>query len=567
MRTRERENERQESEQKKDKGLKREPRLILFSVIPGLLGGVLLELGRILEGGGSVAQAGMGNLLRSLIWGAVLSALLHVLLSRTCLKEICADGGKEIPVFRKKWFLITWLFLFVCWIPAFLAYYPTLWTYDANMQIPALRGMAPTTHHPLLHTLFLETIVQIGSRPGNYETGMALLSLIQMLLLSGMFAYGIEKARGWSCGRLCRGLMLCFFAFFPVHPILSVSMTKDVLFSGLWLICLLLLYDMLDGPEKFFHSVKKQVVFLIFVCLMLSFRSNAIYAFAAAALLGVLVFHRKYRKRLAVLCLAGICLYGGFQSVLYYAMGAEDGEPQEAYCVPMQCLVGTALRHPELIPEDETGQLLMGVVPRDLFSENLADNFDPHLADPVKERWRRMDPEDFEAGELIKTWISYGLKYPLDYIDIWGSLTLGAWYPFDTTHADIYEGERQGYLLTDFQKNSAMNMERPASKWPWMESLYEKIATENVHQKIPVISLLFAPAAYSWITFFCILQAVFRKKYGELLPLGMLFFYWGTIMLGPAALVRYLYPLIVSAPFMLGRIRRVRTCPSQAEAE
>ena len=91
MRTRERENERQESEQKKDKGLKREPRL----------------------------------------------------------------------------------FLFVCWIPAFLAYYPTLWTYDANMQIPALRGMA-------------------------------LLSLIQMLLLSGMFAYGIEKARGWSCGCLCR---------------------------------------------------------------------------------------------------------------------------------------------------------------------------------------------------------------------------------------------------------------------------------------------------------------------------------------------------------------------------
>lgn len=300
------------------------------------------------------------------------------------------------------------------------------------------------------------------------------------------------------------------------------------------------------------------------LCLMLSLRSNAVYAYAAGAVLGIFLFHKKYRKRLAVLSLSGLCLYGAFQGALFYAMGAEKGEPQEAYCVMMQCLVGTALRHPELIPEDETGQLLMGVVPRDLFSENLADNFDPHLADPVKERWRRMNADDFDGGALLGAWFRYGVEYPLDYVDIWGTLTLGAWYPFDTTHADIYEGERQGYLLTDFQENAVMEMERPASKWPWMEKQYEKIATENVHQEIPVLSLLFAPASYSWVVFFCILQAAYRKRFGELFPLGMLFFYWGTIMLGPAALVRYLYPLIVSAPFILGRIRRIRPCHPQA---
>ena len=537
-------------------------RLGAFSAVPGFLAGFLLEMGRVLEAGGSVRQMGLGSLARMVLWGVLFTVVLMVLLPNKRAKEATQGGSpwqmvsrQEALGFSRKWFLLGWGILFLSWVPAFLAYYPALWTYDVWAQVPAIRGIAPTTHQPLLHTLYVETLVQIGSKPGNYEVGMALLSLSQMLALSGMISYAIEFTRKWGLGKWGRCLLLLFSAIFPVHAILSVSVTKDVLFSGCFLVCCIKAYDMLDEPQTFFCTRKKWISFLVFAGLMCLLRSNGIYVFVVWTLLAVWLFHKEYRSRFLALCLSVICLFLVTEKGLEIGMGAEEGPAQEAYCVPMQCLVGTAIRHPELIPEDGAGELLLGVVPRDLFSDDLEKNFDPHLADPVKERWQRMDREDFSGTALLKTWIAYGLQYPLDYMDIWGSLTLGAWYPFDETHAYIYasEGERQGYLLTDFKYITEMEMERPESKWPAMERLYEKIATENVHQDIPGISLLFAPATWCWLLFFCMIRALYLRKYRELIPMGLLFLYWGTVMLGPTILVRYLYPVMLGAPFVLAR--------------
>lgn len=552
-------------------------RLFIFSAVTGLVGGSLLEIGRILESGGTLHQFGPGNLARILICSLLLAVTCGFLLSHLAFSGAAWSVGSaqsmgefsEQTAFQRRYFLLLWLGILLCWLPVLLAYYPTLWTYDVDTQVPALRGIAPTTHHPLLHTLYLETLVQVGSSEGHYETGMLLLSLSQMLMMSGIFAYAIEKTRTWSCRRWVRILLFLFFALFPVNSILSISMTKDVLFSGCFLICFLKLYELAENPESYFaasrrssrtiafyaapHSVGRITVFLLFGVLMLSLRSNAVYVMVVLLPVGFLLSKKGFRRSFGLLLLSLLCLYGGFQTLLYHAMGAEDGEAQEAYCVPMQCLVGTALRHPELIPEDETGQLLMGIVPRDLFSEDLSDNFDPHLADPVKERWRRMDPEDFDGIALLKTWVSYGLQYPVDYADIWGTLSLGAWYPLDTTHGHIYAG--QGYLLTDFKAISVMQMERPASRLPWLRDLLEKIATENVQENIPVISLLFAPATYVWVMLFCIVLALYRRQYAQLLPLALLFLYWGTVLLGPCILVRYLYPVMVTVPLLLCRLQ------------
>jgi len=164
--------------------------------------------------------------------------------------------------------------------------------------------------------------------------------------------------------------------------------------------------------------------------------------------------------------------------------------------------------------------------------------------------------DNVDGAALLKTWAAYGLKYPMDYVDVWGNLTLGAWYPMNKTHANIYhrEGGRQvGYLLTDYKYIHEMEMERPESKWPALEQLYEKIATENVHQDVPGLSLLFAPATYCWIAAFYMILALYQKRYKELLPLGLLFLYWGTVMLGPTILVRYLYPVILTVPFVISR--------------
>lgn len=527
------------------------------ALVLGIGAGLLLTFGRILEAGGSLSHMGIGSLLQLLVCSMLFTAAGGVLFARIDYKkEVSQVQGKLI--FSRRCFFLFWAGLFVCWIPVFLAYYPVIWAYDVGQQVPTVRGMIPTTQHPLLHTLYLDTVVRIGGRPGHYEPGMCLLSFSQMLAMSGMYAYGIEHTRRWGCSKWCRIALFGFFAFLPFHSILSVSMTKDVLFSGCWLICVLKLFELIDRPEAFFRSGKSMASFVLFLGLMLLLRSNAVYAFIPGMAVGIVVLRRLQWKRFAVLCLCGLCLYGSVEAILFSVMDAQKGYPQEPYCVPMQCLVGTALRHPELIPEYGSGELLMDVIPRDWFSEELERDFDPHLADPVKERWWRLEGEAFSPGHLLKVWVSYGIQYPLDYLDIWGTLTLGAWYPLDKTHGhiyDSYESERQGYLLTDYKNVPGIDMERPASRWPWLEGMYEKCATENLHEKIPVVSLVFAPASYCWLMLFCILLAWYRRRYRELLPLGLLFFYWCTVLLGPAVLVRYLYPVMVTVPFFLCRLR------------
>ncbi len=533
------------------KNVKITRRRCLFSVIPAIVAAFLLEAGRILQSGESLHAFGPGNLLRVLAYALVLIVLLFFLFGLDFKSKETGCLERTRKKFRAKYFLLIWLAVFVCYIPAFLAYYPTIWAYDVYAQVPSISGMVPTTLHPLLHTLFIDTIVQIGHEGDNYETGMALLSLIQMLIMSGIFSYAIEIAYTWGCKRPARILLFVFFAIFPVNSILSVSMTKDVLFSGCLLVCCLKLYDMIDCPDSFYHSWGKIVTFILFTCLMLSLRNQAIYVFAVVMVVGLVLFKRKNRIRFLLIGLAGIVAFFGLQVGLYNGMNAEKGPSKEAYAVPMQCLFGTAILHPELIPEYGEGELLYGLVPRDAYDENLENNFKPYLVDPVKELW----PDDVDTAALLKTWVRYGLKYPVDYATIWGNLTRGAWYPFDTSHANIYESERQGYLLSDFKILYGMNLERPASKWPALENLYEKIATENVHQNIPVVSLLFAPATYCWIMLFAILLCLYRKRFEELLPLGFLFFYWGTILLGPTVIVRYVYPIIVTIPLVLCRMK------------
>ncbi|MDE7198047.1 MAG: hypothetical protein K2O15_04095, partial [Lachnospiraceae bacterium] len=73
----------------------------------------------------------------------------------------------------------------------------------------------------------------------------------------------------------------------------------------------------------------------------------------------------------------------------------------------------------------------------------------------------------------------------------------------------------------------------------------------NVYSKLPVVRILFAPALYWWLLYLCIVTAVYRKRYQEIFPLVFLTAYYLTLLLSPAVLVRYMYPIIATIPVIL----------------
>lgn len=507
-----------------------------------------LAYGRLL------AQSDSTQLLNALFIGqwallfVLFSVLNHFLFKK--VEQIQTESESFGESVNVKQFLKTGGLIFICWFPVFLAYYPTIWAYDVYAQVPVTAGYPWSLKHPLLHTIYIQGLLLIGKRLGSYEIGMVLMSLIQMLILSGVYSFCIETALTWTKKKKkwIRIGLIGLFGLAVYHSVLSVSMTKDVFFTGACCLLFVLTADEIIKQKD--HTIP--LILISFI--VLSFRNNAIVSYIAWILLVVCFVRNK--KRWLMISLCSILSFGGVQLALTARLHAQPGPIEEAYSVPMQCLTGIAVRHPELVPEYGTNQKLFGLISRDKLPEDLSAVLKPSIADPVKQQWINANELTDQGGELILTWMKMAVRYPHDTMDIWGKLELGAWFPFDTTHANIYSvypnlQERQGYLLTDFKNIKAMHMKRPPSKLPWLESLLEKVTTDNIHQRIPVVSLFFAPATYIWIVLYLMAILFYASKWKESIPILFIVLLWGTILLGPTIVVRYMYPIMATVPFII----------------
>ena len=63
--------------------------------------------------------------------------------------------------------------------------------------------------------------------------------------------------------------------------------------------------------------------------------------------------------------------------------------------------------------------------------------------------------------------------------------------------------------------------------------------------------MLFKPATYCWVMFFAMMGLIYVKKYKKLVVCMLPFWYLMTMLLGPTALVRYVYPIMLVTPIML----------------
>jgi hypothetical protein len=255
-------------------------------------------------------------------------------------------------------------------------------------------------------------------------------------------------------------------------------------------------------------------------------------------------------------------------------LNAKPGAPEEAYSVPIQGLTRIACLHPEYVPPYGEGATMFdGVLLRDEFPEKFVTIYtpNPHNADWPKDALKRTDEKNgsFDPAALVGEWLSLSAKYPFDSFTAWSLQTQGAWYPLDTSHAHVYDHrktlERQGYLLTDYKTFDGMDAPRPASKLPELEVLLEKVATDSIHHNSVVFMLLFAPASSVWLLLLVAFVLLYRRK--SLFPLLLSFLFFGTVLLGPLIIVRYLYPIMLVAPTALGLLWAELRCAARQSAD
>lgn len=474
-------------------------------------------------------------------------------------KMVAGSRNIEGCSWRKGYvYLISFAGIFLLWIPVFMAYYPAIMSYDFHRQSQeAMKGFIWfNSYQPLAHTWLIWLFLHWGEALGSYETGMALYSIFQMLVLAAAYAYSCNIVYRVTKKRWPVILLVLFYGLHPYHSILSVGATKDVIFTALFVVFVCLFIE-----RTLFARGRKQLIMdILWVAegiFMILFRNNAVYAIAVFAVFFVIMAERKQKLRVLIMCILLAVGGKGALEGMQVIIGTEGrGSQSEMFSVPIQQFARVGHFCADSLSLEEY-DMINRFVPAEYWPD-----YNPPLSDTVKFKIAVCHYNDTWKGhlpEMFSAWFKIGMKYPNEYVDAFLLLNSGYWFLDDVSFAEVFgygTEDRMGALST---YNSAMSEVLPngiahESKFPFWEKVLEKIVSDNIFYQWPIASSLFKTALYCWGILIMSILFLYGKQKKQLLISLFPLIYLGTMFLGPVVQVRYVLPLMAVVPLLISLI-------------
>lgn len=513
------------------------------------------------------ARYTLGLIVECLAAGTLAGSALFAIMYRAAARNHgCGESAGRFDSVRLPGpavcFLIAWLLIFLAWLPGFLAYYPAICSYDITVQTGQIAAHAYNDHHPLAHTLLLEGFMKLGAGLfGDTNTGIAAYALAQMAFLAAAFSAGIAMLRSWKAKWPWLALLILYSMFFPFHRYMSISVTKDTVFSAWMLLQLFCLTGALREGKDSLRPGKWDIGFGVSTVGMILFRSNGRYALLVLLVFLALssLFGRKNRKLFVRILLngaLGFCVGSALLSGLFKVTGAQQGDRREMLSMPIQQLARCMVYHggAGVLPEDDN---TMSEEHKALINDFILDeaykSYRPDISDPVKSHTNTYVVR-YRMKDFVSAYVELFLEYPGDYLNAVLAVNAGYLYPGDVSHAYINVNGKDsglGYIQTRWVEEE-LNPRGiyKDSKWEWLHERMEEYADENAYLNLPVIRYLLVPGTYLWLYLILAGYLVMRKRYRLLLPLSLVLGYYVTLFLGPTVQMRYLYPVMSALPFL-----------------
>ena len=430
--------------------------------------------------------------------------------------------------------------LVVLWIPAYLALFPGGFLYDGPEQLCQWLGLMELwDNHPIAHTVLLGVLYDIGSTIGKTpNAGIAVYSAVQMITVAGAFAclFRVMKQSGASAIFLL--LSFIWVAINPFLQVLSLCSTKDIFFGAFMLFFMSFFYLWLNNDKA---SRKVLIPCMIFGLLMCLFRHPVIHIFAF--LLILIPFFKLTRSKkiwtMAAIAVV-IVIAGAFSLICHNVLHLKSGNQRELLSVPMQQMAYVCNLHLNgndvKISEEQLAQV------ETFISEEGIMNYQPDSADPVKSTF---DTESYKnhLSDNLKLYFELGIHNPVEYAFAFRSLV----YPYFLSE----EMPHVGLMFLD--PSEAMQNKTQVIRDSKFMLYYKVLLYETAgmgYSRIPIAASLFRPGLCIWLIAASIGISVYRKKGNNLLLLIPMALYAVALLIGPVALVRYLFPLIMLVPFL-----------------
>jgi len=439
----------------------------------------------------------------------------------------------------KKHFVVCWFLIFLFYIPILLAFYPGIVTYDVSDQLGQILNGTYNLKHPFAHTMFMGIIFKnIYNITHDWNKAAFFHSLTQMLIMTGTFSYICIWIYKFSESKILFVMTLMFFSILPIHPLFAMVTTKDVLFSAFVAILFIQLLEIGNSNtlEKTYTIIKLSLLFfLIFI-----FRNNALYA-ALLFLPIALVCYK--RKQIALSIGIAIVLLFSYNFFLHNYIHASNGPKAEMYSVPIQQMARVYNLHGDELPELEKKDLETLI----WNGKDTLLKYESRKSDAVKDGLIQEVLEE-NKSKYAKLWLLWGLKYPTVYLDAWMNLING-YFCFDDPLPDKQTYRTYIEIRCDAYNEMDLHF---SSKNHKLFTLYDSLFRGATCQNIPILSIICQLAFYDWTLILVFAYCLAQKQYSWLPPLAILLGIFATNLLGPVAILRYIYPFVICFPLILG---------------
>ncbi len=451
-----------------------------------------------------------------------------------------------------KLFLLMWAFIFVSWIPAYLILYPGVLSYDMISQVGSAMSKIDINHHPVLHTWLIRFFMKLGKNLfGEYEHGLGLLSLLQMLILSYALARLVMLLKKKGVGLLVVALTALFSAIWFMNACLSVTMIKDTLHAAFLVLFVCHFTEIVINPLEYCGKKQNLILLPIVVFLMCALRNNGIhiYLFCFAGLAILRIFKIKKVKNfipLIVVILLPVILFKIYTGPVFEMLGIRQGEVREALSIPIQQLQRVAVVRSDELTNEQT--YLM-----DYYIDNLnwrewssGRAYDPFLADPAKSSFYS---ERYNENPIAfwKFYLKIGLQYPEEYIKAFLCNTLGFWYPgyYNFSYV-MYENYQPEVFAVPLERKSVEGLQL-------VKKYYESVCLSDFWRDTPILRLFFVPGFTLWFLIYSLVLSWRKSGFlTKVMPLFLpLIAQYGIMILSPMSSIRYSWPFYLILPIVL----------------
>ena len=459
-----------------------------------------------------------------------------------------------ITLFKKHPFLVSLGLMLLFWFIYMIAFYPLVLSNDPSFQIkqffnvktkyidyvvPLDPNVNLTAHHPVLHTLLLGGFIKLGRLFGSDNFGLFLYAICQTLILASALACTItylykRKGRLRACF-----ILLAIYCLVPMFPFYAMAAVKDTLYTSFVIFYVLFLLYLTEEKNKKI-SWPLLLLLLLNMILVMQLRNNGVYVILLSFPF-LLLYRRREVKQILLLGAVFVVALGSnslYNNVILPYFKIPAGSIREVLSVPFQQTARYVKEHKDEVTEEEKE-----AIDTVLGYDDLAERYDPELADDVKNNYNRYTTKE-ELKEYFQVWFAQFLKHPDTYVQATLNNTYGYFYP-NTHNWYLYDGEDYSKLITednlvDYHYNSLGGLRIALS------------AYGEAFPFIPILGLISNIGFQAWLLLLCTVYVITSKKKRYFIILMPLLVSLLICFVSPAnTYFRYTMPYIFMMPFIL----------------